>query len=169
VIRRQLIFLFVIACAVSLSVEGRVVPWAVFDAGVSFLFIPVFQLLAFFLVWRVRIGRARAGASDVAAFLDGNTPWLWWWCAFAAMIACVPPRSVGLGVTLAEMSTVIPFAVSAVADVRWLRRDHGRTMREAATDVAVLRAVTWGAGLVWFFGIAVWYLEVPKVVAWLRG
>jgi len=168
VIRRQILFLFVIACAVSLAVEGRVVPWAVLDAGISFAFIPVFQLLAFLLVWRVRVGRARAGAS-AAAFLDGNTPWLWWWCAFAAMVACVPPRSIGLGVTLAEVSAVIPFALSVVGDVRWLRRDHGRTLREAATDVVVLRVVTWGACLVWFFGIAVWYLEVPKVVAWLRG
>lgn len=167
-IRRQLLLLFVIACAVSLAAEGRVVPWAVLDGAVSFAFIPVFQLLAFFLVWRVRIGRARAGAADVDAFLDGNAPWLWWWCAVAAMVACAPPRAIGFG-TLAEVLAVIPFTLSARGDIRWLRRDHGRTMREAATDVAILRIVTWGACLVWFFGIAVWYTEVPKVVAWLRG
>jgi hypothetical protein len=169
VIRRQLVFLFIIACAVSLAAEGRLVPWLILDASVSFVFVPAFQLLAFLIVWRLRIRRANAGPADVARFLDGNTPWMWWWCAFAAMVACAPPRGLGPSVTIAEVSAIVPFALSASRDIRWLRADHGRTMREAVADVSVLRVVTWGASLAWFFGIAAWYLEVPKIVAWWRG
>lgn len=166
VVRRQFFFLFVVACAVSLAAEGRLAPWLVLDAGVSAAFMPAIQLLAFFVIWRVRIQGRSVTSNDALAFLDGNTPWLWWWCAFAAMVAFVPPRSLGPWMTLVWVSLPIPFAWGAVRNFRWLRFGYGRTSREAAIDVCVLRLVTWGAGLVYFFGIAVWYGEVPKVLAW---
>src|SRR5439155_16115208 len=83
VVRRQLLLLFVVACVMSLAAEGRLVPWLVLDAAVSAVFMPVFQLLGFALVWRMRIARAPAREHDVLRFLDGNLPWLWWWCAVA--------------------------------------------------------------------------------------
>ena len=165
-IRRQLFFLFIVASAVSLAADGRVTPWLVLDAGVSAAFMPVIQLLAFFLIWRVRIRRARATASDTLGFLDGNAPWLWWWCAFAVVVAFVPPRSLGPWTTLMWVSVPVPFAWSAARDVRWLRLGYGRTSRQALMDVCVLRAVTWGAGIAYFYGIAIWYLQVPSVLAW---
>ena len=166
---RQVLFLFVVACAVSLAAEGRIAPWLVVDACVSAAFMPVIQLLAFLLIWRLRIRKVRATAGDTLAFLDGNAPWLWWWCGVAAMVAFVPPRSLGPWMNLAWVSLALAFAWSARRDFRWLRDDHGRTPRQAAIDVCALRLVTWGAGLTYFFGIAVWYGEVPKVLAWWRA
>ena len=168
VIRRQLFFLFVVGCAVSLAAEGRVVPWLVIDASVSAAFMPAFQLLGFYVIWRLCLHTRRAERRDVLAFLDGNAPWLWWWCVAAAVAGCVPPRSIGPWLLPALVSVLIPLVWSVAADVRWLRGEQGRTSRQAAVDVSVLRLVTWGTGVVWFLGIAIWYGEVPKLAAWWR-
>jgi hypothetical protein len=168
VIRRQFFFLCVVGCAVSLGAEGRVTPWLVFDASVSAAFMPACQLLGFFVVWRARPLWGRAERSDVHAFLDGNAAWLWWWCAAAATAAFVPPRSLSPWLALLPLSALLPFVWSVIADVRWLRGE-GRTPRQAAADVCALRTVTWGAGIAWFFGIAIWYGEVPKLAAWWRA
>ena len=165
-IRRQVFFLFVIGCALSLAAEGRVVPWLVLDAGVSAAFIPACQLLGFYALSRARLNQRHAAARDVLAFLDGNTAWLWWWCAAATVAACVPPRLIGPWIWPAMLSTLIPLVQGVVADARWLRLAHGRTPRHAVVDICVLRLVTWGTGVAWFFGIAIWYGEVPKLAAW---
>lgn len=168
VIRRQLFLLFVVGCAISLAAEGRIVPWLVLDAGVSAAFMPVFQLLGFYVIWRSRIRTRRATPGDLLAFLDGNAAWLWWWCAAGAVAAVVPPRSPGPWIVLVLLSALLPIVWSIVTDVKWLRRAQGRTGSDAAADVCALRAVTWGAGVAWFFGIAIWYGEVPKLAAWWR-
>lgn len=141
-------------------------PWLVLDAGISAAFMPVVQLLGFLLIWRMRIAHSRATERDVLQFLAGNAPWLWWWCLAAVPMVAVPPQSLGPWIRAAILSTIVPIAWSIREDVRWLRADRGRTAGEAALDVAGLRLVTWGAGIVWFFGIAIWYGELPKIAAW---
>jgi hypothetical protein len=166
VVRRQLFFLFVVACVVSLGAEGRVVPWLALDAAVSAAFMPAVQLLGLAVIWRMRIARARAPEREVLRFLDGNASWLWWWCLVAIPAALVPPQSLGPWIRAAIVTTIVPIVWSIRQDVRWLRADQGRTSREAALDVVGLRLVTWGAGVVWFFGIAIWYGELPKLGEW---
>jgi hypothetical protein len=166
VIRRQFVFLLIVGCVVSLAAEGRVVPWLALDAAVSAAFMPVVQLLGFAAIWRMRIAGTRARERDVLGFLDGNTCWLWWWCALAVPVALVPPQRIGPWILPALVSAIVPMAWSIGRDARWLRADRGRTARQAFLDVAALRLVTWGAGVVWFFGIAIWYGELPKVVMW---
>ena len=166
VLGRQLAFLVVVGCAVSLAAEGRVVPWLVLDAVVGAAFIPVIQVVGFSLVWRLRMRRGAPSTETALAFLDGNTPWLWWFFAIAAVTAFVPPRSLGpFGIVIWPAAGLL-FITTFVSDMRWLRDAHIRSSRDAAIDVMALRVVIWGAGLVWFFGIAVWYGEVPKVLAW---
>jgi hypothetical protein len=165
VVRRQFFFLFVVGCAVSLGAEGRVVPWLVVDGALSAAFMPAFQLLGFVIVRRARMSRRRAERRDVRAFLDGNGVWLWWWTLAAVAAAFLPPRSLGPWLLPLILSALIPIVWSVVSDLRWLRGE-GRTARQAAADVCALRAVTWGAGIAWFFGIAIWYGEVPKLAAW---
>ncbi len=166
---RQLFFLLVIACAVSFGAEGRVVPWLVLDAGVSAAFIPIIQILGFGLAWRVRLRSTRGRSRDLEGFLDGNAPWLWWWSAVAAVAAFVPPRPLGRWVTTLALSAVVPLVWSIARDFRWCRERQARTARQSLIDVAVLRLLTWAPGLAWFFGIAIWYGEVPKLVAWWRA
>lgn len=166
VVRRQLFLLFVIASAVSLGAEGRLVPWLALDVAVSAAFIPVVQLAGFYVIWRMRIAGTPAREGDVLRFLEGNGPWLWWWCAVAVPAALVPPQALGPWIFWANVSVLVPIVLGARQDWRWLRSDQGRTPREAGVDVVALRFVSWGAGLAWFFGIAVWYGELPKLVRW---
>lgn len=168
VLRRSIFFLFIVGCVVSLGAEGRLVPWLALDAAVSAAFMPVVQLLGFAVIWRIRIARAPARERDVLRFLDGNTAWLWWWCIAAIPAALVPPQSLGPWIRAATFSTIMPIAWTVRQDARWLRADHGRTARQAALDVVGLRLVTWGAGIAWFFGIAIWYGELPKLAVWWR-
>lgn len=166
VIRRQIFFLLVVATAVSLAAEGRVTLWLLADASVSAAFMPVFQLLGFVVAWRLRVRGAWPRTRDVAGFLDGNTAWFWWWCAIAILVSIAPPRSMGPAVLLAFLAALVLLGATSKRDWQWLRAGYGRSDREAALDIAAMRLVTWGLGVLWFFGIAIWYGEVPKVVAW---
>ena len=166
VIRRQLFFLFVIACAASLAAEGRLVPWLIVDASLSAAFMPMFQWLGFVMVWRMRVGDGAPSARDTDGFLDGNVAWLWWWTAIAIDVSLAPPRSMGPSVLIAFLAAIALFGWTFLRDVRWLRGGYGRSERDAVLDIAGMRLVTWGFGVMWFFGIAIWFGEVPKVFAW---
>lgn len=168
VIRRQFFFLFVIACAASLAAEGRVTLWLVIDTSISAAFIPILQCLGFVIVWRLRIGSAPA-SRDVQGFLEGNIAWLWWWCAVAALVALCPPRSMGPSFMVAFLAAIALFGWTSLRDWRWLRDGYGRSDRAAAIDIASMRLVTWGFGVLYFLGIAIWYGELPRVAAWFRA
>lgn len=161
-------FLFVCGCGISLAAEGRLVAWLVFDGAMSAAFIPAVQLAAVLLVWRMRIGATGPRTSDLLSFLDGNAPWLWWWCAMAIAIAFVPPRSIGPWILVIFGSLLVPIMSGVIADARWLRVSRGRTAPQIIVDIALLRLVGWGAGVVWFFGFAIWYGELPKLAWWPR-
>jgi len=170
VVRRQLFFLLVVSSAVSLGATGRVTPRLVFDAGVSALFMPVCQVLVFIMVWRVRGGRrGRDLAADAAGYVALNTPWLWWWCGAAAIVALVPPRAVGPWILPMVVSLPVFIVWALAADYRWLRRVQRRSRRQAAMDLAWLRGATWIPGLAWFFGIAFWYDTLPAIAEWWRA
>lgn len=163
VLRRSIFFLFIVGCAISLAAEGRLAPWLVVDGAVSAAFMPAVQLSALVLIWRLRIGGARLREADVLRYLDGNRSWLWWWCAAGFLFAFVPPRSIGPWFVVLFVSLLLPIVSGVICDTRWLRADCGRTRSQAATDVVLLRLIGWGAGVIWFFGIAIWYGELPKV------
>lgn len=166
VLRRQLFLLFVVACTISLAAEGRVVPVLVLDALVSFAFMPVSQVLGFRLVWRLRFRRS-ATPDELRAFIDGNTPWLWWWCGFAVLVAVTPPRSLGPFSIPVFLSLLVPFGIGMLRDRMWLQQSHARSLRDAWTDVLMLRFVTWGAACVWFYGLVVWHRYATLVFPWV--
>ena len=164
--RGQLLFLLIVASAVSLAAEGRLMPSLVLDGALAFAFMPLAQVWGFRAVWRVRAGH-RATAEDLGGFLRGNGPWLWWWCAFAALVSIVPPRALGSFTVPVELSLLVPFVLTARRDHRWLVAEHARESRAAWIDVCALRLVIWGAAVTWFYGLAVWHRYASLVFPWI--
>src|SRR5262245_20165683 len=80
-VRRPLLLMLVLGCAVSLGVSGRLTIRLLLDGALSFAFIPLSQLAGFALVYRLR-PPALPFADAVDRFFAGNTVWLWWWLAF---------------------------------------------------------------------------------------
>ena len=52
-------------------------------------------------------------------------------------------------------------------DRQWLETQHTRSARDAWIDVAALRVVTWGAALLWFYGLAAWHRYGVLVFPWV--
>ena len=168
---KQSFFLFVVACNVALAAEGRITPWILADAALSAAFVPAAQWLGFVVAWRWRIRSSQEDAFTPAfsRFLDGNSSWLWWLCAIAVVVALVPPRSLGPWVIFIETGALIPFSLGVFADIYWLRAERGRSLHQARVDVLLQRAVSWGCGIAWFFGIAIWYGLEDRIAVWLRS
>lgn len=125
---------------------------------VSFAFVPVFEWLAFKVIWSTRLAPARHGrqwSDAVEAFLDGNRPWLVWLVVAMAVFAVVPPRAVGPWVRLAAISTIVPMAWSLRTDVRFFRSVLSRSARAAIADALMFRALAWTAGIAYFLGTAI--------------
>ena len=163
---RQIFLLFVVACAVSLAAEGRVMPALVLDGAVAFAFMPIAQVWGTRIVWRARFRRP-VTTGELSDYLDGNQPWLWWWCAFGALAAVMPPRALGSAGLFVELSLLAPFAIGILRDRRWLEARLARSPQEAWIDVAALRLVTWGAALMWFYGLAAWHRYGVLVFPWV--
>jgi hypothetical protein len=126
----------------------------------SFAFVPIFEILAFAVIWRTRISSAdrltRQWPVVASTFLDGNRPWLVWLLCATAMFAVVPPHSVGPWIRIAAFSTIVPIAWSFRTDVRFFRAVLSRSSGEAIADALIFRAIAWTLGLGYFLGIAIW-------------
>ena len=160
VARRLLLFAFVFGCAISGAVSGRLTARLILDGMISFAFVPIFELLAFAVVWRTRLsGAARtsdAWSTTAARFLDGNQPWLLWLVGAVAIFATVPPRSLAPWMRPVAMSTIIPILWSIRIDLRFFRTALARTRRDAIVDLMAFRAIAWTLGIGYFLGIAIW-------------
>jgi hypothetical protein len=164
-VRRPLTFLFVCGCVVSMWASGRLSVRLIADGMVSFAFLPLFQLLAFATVFRRAPRRLRfADAAD--RFFAGNTPWLWWLVAFAALRCLLTPLQAGappqLLVDFVKATLVGVLAWSAYVDYRFFR--EVLLAPDSARDVILQRAIAWTSGAVYFFGIAVWPVIVGRIV-----
>ena len=159
-IRRSIFLAFVLGCGVSMLASGRFTLRLIADGALSFAFVPLCELAAFAVVYRLQrgtrraMGTAEAGHFGQAAdrYLAGNTPWLWWLVALMAAAAILPVRTTDL-LSIALVTWVIPIALSVRLDWRFFRR-AGRTRALAVTDIVVQRAIAWTLAAVYFLGIA---------------
>ena len=166
--RRPLLLALFLGCGVSLTSSGRLTPRLVIDAMVSFAFVPLTELAAFAVVCRRRACRWPS-ALDVDRFFTTNTPWMFCIVALAALVSSLQPRDVGLWIVpprvFAPLAVIaLTIAWSALRDVQYFRVSMGRSTAAAVRDAALLRAIAWPAGAIYFLGLAIW----PTVTMWLR-
>src|SRR2546428_13110465 len=146
--------------------SGRLTPRLVVDAMVSFAFVPLFEVAAFALVYRRRLGRLPS-ALEIDRFFTTNKPWLSCIIVLAAIVSLQAPRDVGLwtvpplvGFPLGAITVALTW--SAALDVGYFRTALDRPMAGAVRDAIVLRAIAWPACAIYFVGIAMW----PYIVLW---
>ena len=149
--RRPLLLAFVLGCGVSMLASGRFTLRLVVDGTLSFAFVPLCELVAYAIVYRLQRGTGPfAPAAD--RYFAGNTPWLWWLIALMAAATIQPVRSTDL-LPLILITSVIPIALSVRGDWR-LFRSAGRTRALAAADIVLQRAIAWTLATAYFLGIA---------------
>jgi hypothetical protein len=150
-LRRPLLLAFVLGCGVSMLASGRFTLRLIVDGTISFAFVPLCELVAYAIVFRLQRGTgAFAQAAD--RYFAGNTPWLWWLVALMAAAAILPARTTDL-LSIALITWVIPIALSVRLDWRLFRR-AGRTRALAVADIVLQRAIAWTLATAYFFGIA---------------
>ena len=172
-LRRPLLLAFVLGCGVSILASGRFTLRLIVDGTLSFAFVPLCELIAYAIVYRLQRGTVPF-AKAVDRYFAGNTPWLWWIVALMAAAVIQPVRSTDL-LPLILITSVIPIALSVRSDWR-LFRHGGRPRALAATDVVLQRAIAWTLATGYFFGIAsssrdFFYLFVEMkdaIVTWIR-
>jgi hypothetical protein len=163
--RQPLFYAFVIGCALSLIVSGRLTLRLIAGGALAWSFIPLLQGAAFFIVWRR--GEMRipfAAAFDM--FMAGNRIWLVALIAFAGAVSFLSPLQVSA--LAARIEHPGEFAVagmavavwSAWADFGFYRSVMERTAREAMRDLLLQRVLAWTPAIVYVTGYAGWPLVV---------
>ena len=158
--RRPVLLAFVLGSGVSVLAAGRFTLRLIADGALSFAFVPLSELVAYAIVYRLQrgtrqlLGPAEAGHYSHAAdrYFAGNTPWLWWLVALMTLAAILPVRTTDL-LSIALVTWVIPIALSIRIDWR-LFRAAGRTPALAVADIVLQRAIAWTLATGYFFGIA---------------
>jgi hypothetical protein len=158
-VRRPLLLLLTMSCAVSMLGESRLSIRLIADAAVSFAFVPIIQIIAFGIVYRttprpIRFARA------VDLFSAGNGPWYIWLIAVSAVGLFQSPRDAAIWTSLEFFGAVcvgLPIAAWALwIDLQFFRTVLFHVDSRPVRDLVVMRAITWSLALTWFFGIAAW-------------
>jgi hypothetical protein len=149
VLRAVLLNAFVLGWAISMLVSSTLVPRLVIDGAISFLFVPVFQLLAFALVYRPTRPRLPF-AHAVERFFATNTPWMLWLFGLGLWCVLQSPRDASLW-SLNEIVIALAALIPVIASSWWLERDLLQVRESLA-----FRALAWPAVLIYFIGIAAW-------------
>jgi hypothetical protein len=159
IIRQLLLFLFIIACTVSVVVTGRFTVREILDAAISFAFVPVVELVGFALAWRLS-RQTRTFNDATRMFVRGNFPWMFWclgvmvagWLVSPAQENHIPGayRS-----TLLYGTAAAVFLWSLTIDLKYLRDVLNVSSGEAMRLVATQRLVSWGSGAVYFYSFAI--------------
>ena len=165
---------FVLGCGVSLLASGRFTLRLVVDGTLSFAFVPLCELVAFAIVYRLQRGTRRF-AQAVDRYFAGNTAWLWWLVALMAVTALLPARRLGSILAPLLFTSPLPIALSVRFDWRLFRGD-GRTRRQATVDIFLQRAIAWSLATAYFLGVAItrrdfFYLFVEagdEISNWVR-
>jgi hypothetical protein len=148
-LRGPLLSAFVLGWAISMLISSTLVPRLLIDGAISFLFVPVFQLIGFAVVYRRAPLRA-AFADAVDRFFATNTPWLLWLFRLGLWCVLQSPREAALW-SWNEIRVALAAVIPVIAWSWWLERDLLRTRESLA-----FRAIVWPAVLIYFVGIAVW-------------
>jgi hypothetical protein len=151
--RRPLLLAFLLGCGVSLLASGRFTVRLIADGIVSFAFVPLCELVAFAIIYRLQRG-TRPFAQAVDRYFAGNSPWLWWLVALMAATAFLPARRLGSILAPILFTSPIPIAMSVRFDWRLFRSD-GRTPRQATGDILLQRGIAWSLATAYFLGVAI--------------
>jgi len=162
--RRPLILAVALGCMVSLITSGRLTLRLAAPATIYWSFVPLCEIGSLAVVWRRRDKIPLSRAIDL--FFTGHGPWFLWLTAFAAAWAFLSPvRLFGWanGAFVWERVAWLTGAWSLYMDFWFFRRVFHRTPRDAARDLAVQRAICWGAALVVFVASAGWQVVASKL------
>lgn len=166
--RKPLRLLFAVGCVVSVLASGRFTPRLVIDGAISFAFIPIFEVAAFAVIYRARLG-TRVRLSEAAdRFFDGHLPWFLWLTAMAAVGSVVPPRTVVSSIPWFGASLLVPIIWSARLDFQYFRDAMARPSRAALTDAVFYRAIAWTGIVGYFLGASI-LAEVAPLVTGSAG
>jgi hypothetical protein len=168
-VRRPLLLALFLGCSVSLLASGRLSVRLIVDGAVSFAFVPVVEMAAFAVVYRLG-SRTIPFARATDLFFATNTPWLLLLVALAALAAFQSPRQVATWTVPPKLwiiagAAVLTIASSAYLEFAFFRAVLQRSAAAAARDALVVRALAWTGAGVYFLGFAIW----PWIVAWRRG
>ena len=159
IIRQLLLFLFVIACMVSVLVTGRFTVREILDGAISFAFVPVVEVVGFAAAWWLS-SRPRAWSDATRIFLFGNFPWMFWcigvmiagWLVSPARLDHIPG---GYRSTLLYGTAAATFLWSVTIDLRYFRDVLSASPGDAMRLVVTQRMVSWGIGIIYFFSFAI--------------
>jgi hypothetical protein len=157
-IRRPVLYWFVLASAAALAAGGRLSLRLLFDTLVTLAAMPLLQVIAFAAVyWSGRRGLTFSEATD--EFFAGSRAWY-----VAAALVGLFGASVSRAVSAQWFPRVgmavflVAIVVSVRVDFRFYRDALARTPRRAAADVVAQRAVAWTATVSYFLWTA-----LPKI------
>ena len=163
-VRRPLLIMFAMGLLLSLGSSTRISARTVVDGMISFLFVPIFEMVAVGIVY-LRSDRRVPFTRAVDLFFISNAPWLLWILGFCVWQAAMSPTGMSQTTALAIVaSLIVPAAWAAYLDLQYFRTVITHGDRTAAFDVITTRVVGWLGILGYFFGIAAW----AQIVAWLR-
>jgi hypothetical protein len=153
-IRKPLLFLFVLAAGASLIGGGRLSLRLLLDTATALAPLAVIQVVALAVVFWT--GRRPVGfSSAVDAYFDGNGPW------FAAIVVLAAFGAFASPVAAAQWFTRLAAAAVLAAILATIRLDFvffrsllGRTPGRAAADVILQRAIGWGGTLAYLLVMA---------------
>ncbi len=162
-VARLLVF---VGCLVSVLASGRFTFRLFADGLVSFAFLPITQVVALAVAWRIGSRPALPFRTVLDAFSRGFWPWLTWIAILSAVFGMVAPRASAVLVRPAIYLTLLPLVWSLRVDFEFFRDVKGRASRAALFDLVIQRTVGWGVALTYFLGIAA-RPEIPWVLSML--
>jgi hypothetical protein len=135
-------------------VSGRFTLRLIVDGALSFAFVPLCELVAFAIIYRLRRA-ALPFPQAVDRFFAGNTPWLWWLTAIMTAAVLLPVTRQPSLLAPMLITAVVPIALSVRFDLGLCREMLGSTRGQAVVDVALLRMLAWSGATAYFLGVAI--------------
>jgi len=167
-VRRLLFQTFLLGCAVSLIVSGRLTLRLTLGGAVAWVIIPLFEGASFAIVRR-RLRRRGSFARDLDRFAAGDWPWAVWLIAVSGVMSFLTPVQANAWFSAWSSWIAIDLTAFAAAlcaasiDVRFFQDAFARTRADAIRDVLLQRAISWSALAVYFAGFAGWPLVVDRL------
>lgn len=164
-LRRPLFVACFFGCMVSLMTSARITLRLAGPAAFYWTFVPLLQILALWLLCRVRPGPLSISRIIDLAFLAFG-PWLLWLIGFTAVWSFVSPIRAFAWQSAGWFwygSAWAALAWSCCIDFWFFRRALRRSAAGAIRDVLLHRVLCWGLGLAWFLGSSMWETIASQV------